>query len=380
MKKRVIATASIGRHEELFSLAQSNLEQYAELHNYEISNCYGSLDPNRPVAWTKILHILKLMKHYEEIFWIDADAIILEATVDISSIVEDKCDLAWVYHEYQNQSHPNSGVMFIRVNAATNRLFELANQQRDLDNHPWWDQAALMRVLGIESSFLPIGKLEDTHPIRISEQKLGKEWNSIRQDAARHPKIRHFAGDPIWLRELLMAEYANPSGNASDTLNLLVSRINQNLELNESLRQEKESLRQESESLRQESESLRQESESLRQEKESLRQEKESLRQESESLRQESESLRQESESLRQENESLRQEKESLRQENESLRQENESLRQENESLRQESESLRQTISTVLNSRIWKLFSFWRSARIRGTQFSKSLRRDREIN
>jgi FtsZ-binding cell division protein ZapB len=108
--------------------------------------------------------------------------------------------------------------------------------------------------------------LKHSQPVQIVEQRLAKEWNSIRQSTAQQPRIRHFAGDPFWLRELLMAEYANPTGSTSGKLDLIVNRINENLVLNESLRQENESLRQENESLRQENESLRQENESLRQE------------------------------------------------------------------------------------------------------------------
>jgi len=303
MTKRVIATASIGQHEELFSLAQLNLEMYADLHGYTISNCRYSLDTTRPPAWTKITHILDLMKNYDEILWIDADAIIVNGVVDISSIVDDKSDLSWVYHEYDNQSHPNSGVMFIRVNTATRRLFELANHQRDLDHHPWWDQAALMRVLGIESNIQPVGKLINSEPIRVTEQRLAKDWNSIRQDSAQQPRIRHFAGDPFWFRKLLMAEYANPNSRDKDCLSEIITSVNENIVSCESLRQE-----------------------------------------------------------------------------NESLRQENESLRQENESLRQENESLRQEKMEVLNSRTWKLFTFWRFVRIRFLQIPSTFLEKRNIN
>jgi hypothetical protein len=272
MKKRVIATASIGHHEELSSLAQSNLEKYAELHGYDISNCRNTLDSTRPPAWSKVLLILELMKSYEEIFWIDADAIILNDTADISSIVKEDSDLGWVYHEYENQSSPNSGVMFIRVNARTKRLFELANEQRDLDHHPWWEQAALMRLIGIETNVWPIGGINSTGLVAITEQKLPKEWNSIRQDPAVPARIRHFAGEHFWVRKLLMAEYANPTGTSAETLDEVINKINETKESNESLRQQNESLRQQNESLHQQNESLHQQNESLHQQNESLSQ------------------------------------------------------------------------------------------------------------
>jgi len=272
MKKRVIATASIGHHEELSSLAQSNLEKYAELHGYDISNCRNTLDSTRPPAWSKVLLILELMKSYEEIFWIDADAIILNDTVDISSIVEEDSDLGWVYHEYENQSSPNSGVMFIRVNTATRRLFELANEQRDLDHHPWWEQAALMRLMGLESNIWPIGGMSSTESVSITEQKLPIEWNSIRQNATQQPRIRHFAGEHFWVRKLLMAEYANPTNTSGKTLNEIITKINETKVLNESLHQQNESLHQQNESLHQQNESLHQQNESLHQQNNHLSQ------------------------------------------------------------------------------------------------------------
>ena len=258
MKKRVIATVSIGRHEELSSLAQSNLEKYAKLHGYDISNCRNTLDSTRPPSWSKVLLILELMKNYEEIFWVDADAIILNDSLDVSSIVEEDSDLAWVYHEYENQSSPNAGVMFIRVNTRTKRLFELANEQRDLDHHPWWEQAALMRLMGIETNVWPIGRMNSTELVSITEQKLPNEWNSIRQDPAVQARIRHFAGEHFWVRKLLMAEYANPTGTSAETLNEAIININEIIVLNESLHQQNESLHQQNESLHQQNESLSQ--------------------------------------------------------------------------------------------------------------------------
>jgi len=244
MKKRVIATVSIGQHGDLFTLARPNLEAYAKLHGYEISNCGESLDDTRPPAWTKVLHIINLMESYKEILWIDSDAIVLDETEDISSIVDKDSDLGWVYHEYDNQSHPNSGVMFIRVNSSTERLFKLASEQRDLDHHPWWDQAALMRVLGLESSLWPIGQMQDVQQVAIKEQKLPIEWNSIRQNAAREPRIRHFAGEQFWVRKFLMAEYSNPTGNSNAVITEILARIDQIEKSNHSLEQQNHSLEQ----------------------------------------------------------------------------------------------------------------------------------------
>jgi len=223
MTRKVIATVALGPHKELLGLSFGKLSHYANLYGYEISICDESLDPNRPAAWTKILHILNLMPEYDEILWIDSDAIIIDASRDIAGEVYQETDLAWVYHSYGDQVHPNTGVMFIRSNLATFQLFEAANMQTDLTDHPWWDQAAIMRVMGLESKEWPFDLKGPFDQIVIKDQILSTEWNSIRQDPSEKPRIRHFAGEKFWIRKLLTAEYSHPFGSSGQILEELIN-------------------------------------------------------------------------------------------------------------------------------------------------------------
>ena len=225
MIRRVIASVAIGPHCELLELSMGKLKEFADKHKYEISICTTSLDESRPPPWTKILHILNLMKIYDEILWIDSDAIIVDSSEDITSSIALDSELSWVLHEYDNELHPNSGVMYIRVNSNTQKLFQTANMQTDLAEHPWWDQAALMRVLDLESLTWPIGKGSVTEKIDIKIQKLANDWNSIRRDPASKPRIRHFAGEHFWFRKLSMAKYANPYGYSQIVLSFMLKHF-----------------------------------------------------------------------------------------------------------------------------------------------------------
>jgi hypothetical protein len=226
MLKRVIASVCIGEHITLQEMAISRLNLYAKIHGYDVSICKDSLDLNRPPAWSKLLHIRNLMHVYDEIFWIDADALILDLSRDIKEVVERETDLAWVYHEYDNQRHPNSGVMYMKTNSKTQNLIVTAIEQRDLDLHPWWDQAALMRVLGKDSVVWPIGPGLLVNHLEIHEQALPVTWNSIRLNAVENPRIRHFAGEVFWVRKLLMAEYTLPQVNSLMNINDVISEVN----------------------------------------------------------------------------------------------------------------------------------------------------------
>jgi hypothetical protein len=218
--RKVIATVALGNHVEFLELSIENLKLYAAKYGYELEICKKNLDPKRPEAWSKILFILELMNNYDEIFWIDSDAIIIDFTTDLQDELLPETDLAWVYHSYENQSHPNSGVMYIRVNSKTIKFFQTVNMQADLDFHPWGDQAAMMRILGQDSILHPIGSGDVFHQITLQEQRISNEWNSVRLDAAYHVRIRHFAGDSTSVRKLFLAEYANPRGRSLEQLNL----------------------------------------------------------------------------------------------------------------------------------------------------------------
>jgi hypothetical protein len=220
--RRALATVAIGAHGELLTLSFPSLTRFAETHGYQLEVCTRSLDVTKPPAWTKLLFIIDLMNRYEEIFWIDSDAIFLETSKDIYDEVDPNSELSWVYHEYENQRHPNTGVMYIRVNDNTKKLFQTANLQHDLETHPWWDQAALMRVMGIQTSDIKISEGITTEKLKIKEQELSLSWNSIRQNSSSSPIIRHFAGEPFWIRKFLMAEYANPEAGSSRVLQDMV--------------------------------------------------------------------------------------------------------------------------------------------------------------
>jgi hypothetical protein len=225
-------------------MAASTLNAYAERHGYDIAICDETLDISRPPAWTKLMHIRNLMNVYHEILWIDADALILDLNSDIKEIIDRDSDLAWVYHEYSNQRHPNSGVMYIQVNDKTRNLIELSIEQRDLDDHPWWDQAALMRVLGKDSTVWPIGRGEITEYLNIHEQELPIEWNSIRLNSAQKPRIRHFAGENFWVRKFLMAEYTIPSDTSLKSIDEVIREVENVQQQNHELQKQNHELQQ----------------------------------------------------------------------------------------------------------------------------------------
>jgi hypothetical protein len=213
--KKVIVTLASGPHQAYVDMTRSRLIEYAEKHNYDVEIFNEVLTTERPPAWSKILIIQKMLKTYDFVLWIDSDAVIVDLSADIFNEIDPgRTDLALVEHNYESHSVGNAGVMLIRRTESMLDFLELVWNQVDLIDHPWWENAAILRCLGFDSELVPIGPGDIESRILIEVKFLDKEWNAIRQDYPHdNVKIRHFAGEPSYIRTFLIASLTldNPS-------------------------------------------------------------------------------------------------------------------------------------------------------------------------
>ena len=205
--RKVIATLAAGPHQAYLDMTRSRLIEYGNKHNYDIEFFNDVLTTDRPPAWSKILIIQKMLEIYEIVLWIDSDAVIIDPSTDIFDEFEaDKTELALVEHSYGGEAHANTGVMVIKRTENILQFLDLVWNQVDLIDHPWWEQAAILRCLGIDSKVWPIGKGDIHSRIAIDVKVLDKKWNAIRQDFPHeNVKIRHFAGEAHGIRKFLIS-------------------------------------------------------------------------------------------------------------------------------------------------------------------------------
>jgi hypothetical protein len=205
--KKVIVTLASGPHQAYLDMTRSRLIEYGKKHSYDVRFFNEVLTTDRPPAWSKILIIQKMLETYEIVLWIDSDAVILDPSTDIFDEFEvEKTELALVEHCYGGEAHANTGVMLIKRTENILQFLDLVWDQVDLIDHPWWEQAAILRCLGIDSKVWPIGKGEIVSRVAIDVKFLDKKWNAIRQDFPHeNVKIRHFAGEAHSTRKFLIS-------------------------------------------------------------------------------------------------------------------------------------------------------------------------------
>ena len=190
-RPRVLCTLAIGPHVELLALSEPTLRAYAQRHGYDLVVERESQFPQRPVSWSKVVLIRRLMQRYDLVVWVNVNAMVVNPSRDIAGELIPGADIYLTAHHYDGQEIPNAGILMVRSTPAADAFLDLVWRQERYIDHVWWENAAILDLLGYD--------LSPCNPARPSAHRalvhfLGTEWNSITLDRSPAPVIRHYAG------------------------------------------------------------------------------------------------------------------------------------------------------------------------------------------
>lgn len=204
---RCIITYASGAHEELLDIALPTYEKFAAAHGYElvIGDCLCDLPP----AWNKVYLLLSELAQYEEVVWFDCDLVVVDFTQDFPPL---EATHSLVRHFEDDSEVPNSGVW--RLTRAAIPLLEAMLQLEAFHNHGWWEQAALMTLMGY--SVPPQGSdFRKTKCRNVVSTRWHKECQFMRVKYNSHPNYQ--AENPV----IVHCSYPNML-QRTDTMKALV--------------------------------------------------------------------------------------------------------------------------------------------------------------
>lgn len=203
---KAIVTFGVGPHEELLSIALPSFKAFADLHGYDLLVVDG-IEPKKPAAWYKTVVILEALKEYEEVLWLGADLVIVNGINDIS--VPDGAWQAMVFHHTGDGEVPNTEVWYNRreMIPTLEQMWEMSDNV-GWANAPWWEQSALMHLMGYNECVRPTYLKEKTE-VYNHTHVLDSNWNVHRWDKPepKHPLIQHATMWPD--RAAIMREWAD---------------------------------------------------------------------------------------------------------------------------------------------------------------------------
>ncbi len=230
---RCIVTYAAGAHEELLDISLPTYRAFAERHGYDLlvtrneiseSSRFLHYKTDLPPAWNKIPLLIDALERYDEVVWFDCDLVIVDDTEDFPPLQDGKLH-ALVRHFEDYSEVPNSGVWRLRRVVPDMELWslDLLNQMLMLcvfTNHGWWEQAALMTLMGYcvppEGSDFQETKCRCVYPTvwHHSCQFMRLCWNSHPNYRADKSRIVHCSYPNMVQRvEVMRALVKDPTFN-----------------------------------------------------------------------------------------------------------------------------------------------------------------------
>lgn len=186
--RKALATIGTGPMEPVLKLAAKTFEAYAIKHGYDL-HIGGGENDGRPPSWGKVAMCRRLLDDYDEVFWIDSDAIILDGSTDVrETIPEDAWQAFSVDINGLGIWTLCCGVWFLRGDRAKEFLDVLWTQEQHI-NHRYWEQGAVLELLGYDDDGRDLGPSE----WRAGSHFLAHEWGMIARDRLEKARIRHYA-------------------------------------------------------------------------------------------------------------------------------------------------------------------------------------------
>jgi hypothetical protein len=140
---RAIVTLAIGEHEKMLEIAAPSYRAFAKRHGWELFRA-TDIGRDRPPPWYKLQALMKTLPDYDEVLLLDADTLIVDGREDLTAP-----DWAWqamVNHHTGDGFVPNTGVWLCRKPMLS--ILERAWDLTEYIHHGWWEQAAVMHLMG----------------------------------------------------------------------------------------------------------------------------------------------------------------------------------------------------------------------------------------
>lgn len=189
----VLCSIGTGPHRELLDITRPSFERWAHRQGYDLDLRESSPTPERPASWGKVRVIAERLATHDVVIWLDADTVVVDAGHDMAALVDRRRPLALVAHEYHDQTVPNMGVFALRSTRFARRLVRHLWAMDQYLHHKWWENAALLDLLGYDVSTEPIRRTRSTR-LHRRIAVLDVAWNSIDLHASADPIVKHYPG------------------------------------------------------------------------------------------------------------------------------------------------------------------------------------------
>ncbi|MBA3721548.1 MAG: class I SAM-dependent methyltransferase [Parachlamydiaceae bacterium] len=208
----VVSLAAGDEYQKIVNLSVENKNSYCQQHGYDFICGKESLDPSRPIQWTKIPLILKAMENpsYKWIFWTDADSLIMNLATPVEELIDEKYNFIIA----KDFNGINAGQFLIKNCDWSKEFLKNIYAHTECIDHPWWSQKAM--IIEFEQK-PPLQTFVKYIPQRLINS-YASEANRVSHNSTYRPGdfVIHFAGVDDFNLKKLMDVYSKKVINNSE--------------------------------------------------------------------------------------------------------------------------------------------------------------------
>lgn len=179
------------------------MEDYAIKHGMAFC-CVNLSSGGTPASWVKVPNIGTALRDYDRVLWVDADVVVLRSGENILDEMPDDAWQAVVEHETECGIVPNCGVWLVTREMIPTLQLVWDKMRPGFLNHPWWEQAAMLSLMGYEVALPPYSTFVGATELHDRTHFLSQKWNHHPADkrAVAAPAFVHVTQYPDRLGEI----------------------------------------------------------------------------------------------------------------------------------------------------------------------------------
>lgn len=200
---KAIVTFGSGKYAELLDIARPSYRAFAQRHGYDYFE--AQVGQARPAPWYKVRCLQDLLKSgYDVAAFFGCDMVITDGRDDFG--VPDGYAQAMVAHQTGDGHVPNTDMWIVYQSMLPwlDKCWALVGCLM----HGWWEQAALLELMGYEPDIRPTYCRDITNPLYQATYWLDPGWNVHIWDAQPSERKRIMHATMYQDRAAIMRQWA----------------------------------------------------------------------------------------------------------------------------------------------------------------------------
>lgn len=141
-----VCTLMVGKeYREAVSIGIETKRKWCQTHGYDFILDTVHHTPSKPIAWSKIPMIQRVLPSYDYVFCSDADVIIMNDSVQLEDLIAKYMDKKSILltRDWQDL---NTGNLILRNTDEVSSVLGQMDDLTEFTNHPWWEQRAFIEL------------------------------------------------------------------------------------------------------------------------------------------------------------------------------------------------------------------------------------------